>query len=135
MAFFQEANSNGKIRAHGYSVHNEDMHITGHAAQNPFYDVMMMPYNHRGGFVHSQGGHTSDWDQKRLETYLKTLHKDGVGLIAMKTCSGGPYAFSGSEKPSYRDAVKWVLQKEFIHSANIAMVTYEEIEEDLEALA
>jgi len=134
MAFFEDAKSSGKIRAHGYSVHNEEMPITEHATRNPFYDVMMMPYNHRGGFVHSQNGRTSDWDQERLERYLKTLYNDGVGLIAMKTCSGGPHALPGSNEPSYRDAVKWVLQKHFIHSTNIAMVTYEELEEDLEAL-
>jgi hypothetical protein len=134
MAFFEDAKSSGKIRAHGYSVHNEEMEITRHATRNPFYDVIMMPYNHRGGFVHSQSGRTSDWDQEQLETYLKSLHQNGVGIIAMKTCSGGPYTFSGAGEPSYRDAVKWVLQKDLIHSANVAMVTYEEIEEDLEAL-
>lgn len=135
MAFFEEAKSSGKIRAHGYSVHHEEMNIIKHATLNPFYDVIMMPYNHRGGFVHSQSGRTSDWDQEKLEMYLNSLYKNGVGIIAMKTCSGGPYTFSGSRQPSYRDAIKWVLQKDFVHSANIAMVSYKEIEEDLAALA
>jgi len=39
---------------------------------------------------------------------LKKLHKNKVGIIAMKTCSAGPFAIHDSEEPSYRDAIKWV---------------------------
>lgn len=135
LKFFERAKAEGKIKSHGFSVHNEEMDIIEAAAENPIYDVMMLPYNHRGGFIHSQNGSSSEWDQARLESHLKKLHSAGVGIIAMKTCSGGRFTANNGDEPSYREAVQWVVQRPFIHSANVAMVNYDEVEEDLAALA
>lgn len=125
----------GKIRAAGFSTHNENMHLLDRALRQSFYDVVMVPYNHRGAYVHSQTGRSSQWDQPALEKLLRALHAKGVGIIAMKTCSGGPYAFDSRQTPSYADALKWVLQQDFVDCTVTAMLTYEEISENVTVLS
>lgn len=132
LKFFSDAKARGQIIASGFSVHNNNMEVTEAAAENPTLDVIMIPYNHQGSFVHSITGQYSEWNQPKLESLLKTLHEKGVGVIAMKTCSAGTYAFSENEKPSYRQAVQWVLNKDYIDSTAVAMVNYEQIRENLE---
>ncbi len=129
--FFNKAKADGKIRAFGFSVHNNNIHLTEAASRNPVYDVIMAPYNYKGSFVHSTAGYTSEWDQTRLESLLKFLHEQQVGIIAMKTCSAGPMPVSGSSETSYHEAIKWVLKKPYIDCANVAMVTYDQINENL----
>ena len=131
LEFFDQAKVSGKIRACGFSVHNDHLDILEKATDNPFFDVVMIPYNHKGSYIHSVSGRSSKWDQPKLERLLKILHQKKVGIIAMKTCSAGPFAFSDSEKPSYRDAIKWVLNQNFIDCAAVAMANFDQIEEDL----
>ena len=64
-------------------------------------------------------GRYSEWDQKRLITILTEAGEKGIGIIAMKTCSGGKYSPSPGIEPSFKEAVKWVLQHKFISSAAI----------------
>ncbi len=132
--FFDQAKVSGKIRACGFSVHNNHLEIIEKASDNPFFDVVMIPYNHKGSYIHSVSGRFSKWDQSKLERLLKELHKEKVGIIAMKTCSAGHLAFYDSEKPSYGDAIKWVLDQDFIDCATVAMLNFDQIEENLSHL-
>jgi len=129
------ARRDGKILAAGFSTHNENMPLLERAIRQPFYDVVMVPYNHRGAYIHSQTGRSSSWDQAALEQLLTALHARGVGVIAMKTCSGGPYTFDAGEPPSYRDALKWVIGRDFLDCTATAMLTFEEIRENAAALS
>lgn len=124
----------GKIRAAGFSTHNENMHLLERTLRQPFYDLVMVPYNHRGAYVHSQTGRSSQWDQPALEQVLRALHEQGVGIIAMKTCSGGPFSLNRGESPSFRDALKWVMEREFVDCTATAMLTFSEITENAAAL-
>jgi predicted aldo/keto reductase-like oxidoreductase len=92
---------------------------------------MMIPFNHKGSFVDSVSGRYSEWDQEKQLTILKEAYKMGVGIIAMKTCSGGKYSPSPGIEPSYKEAVRWVLEKDFISSAAIAFANFEQIDEQL----
>ncbi len=126
---FSEAKKEGKIRSCGFSIHSNQIEMLKSANESNFYDVIMVAYNHMGMYVHSQFGHRSEWDQEAVETELKIAHKNGTGIIAMKTCSGGPYASNENEPPSYEKAVKWVLNKPFVDSAAVAMANFDEISE------
>lgn len=53
----------------------------------------------------------------------------GIGVIAMKTCSGGKYSPTADIEPSYKEAVLWVLRHKFISSAAIAMANFEQVDE------
>lgn len=128
--FFTWAKKNGKIRACGFSTHNNQVELLKSANESKFYDVIMVTYNHAGMFVHSNSGHKSEYDQKALESELQAAHKNGIGIIAMKTCSGGPYSANSNEEASFRGAVKWVLEKPYVNSAAVAMANFAEIQEN-----
>ena len=130
MEFFSAAKSKGRIRAHGFSSHN-DPGLLRAANKSKFYDVLMAPYNHNGSYIHSLSGKTNSWDQSNVEKELAEAAGNGLGVVVMKTCSGGPYAPPGAPKPSFGAAVRWVLDRPFIGVAVVAMANLDEMEEDL----
>ena len=128
--FFSRAKKEGRIRACGFSTHHNQVELLKSVNGSKFYDVIMATYNHAGMFVHSNSGHKSEYDQKALESELQTAHKNGIGVIAMKTCSGGPCSSQGNEEANFGKAVKWVLEKPYIDSAAVAMANFDEIQEN-----
>ncbi len=129
MKIFAGLKSSGVIRACGFSTHNDYMNLHERNNKEHFYDVIMVPFNHKGSFVHSVNGRYSEWDQKRLISVLTDAGNNGIGVIAMKTCSGGKYSPSPDTEPSYREAVRWVLGHPFISSAAVAMANFEQVDE------
>jgi aryl-alcohol dehydrogenase-like predicted oxidoreductase len=131
MKFFAEMKKSGVIKAHGFSTHNDYMNLPERNNSEVFYDTIMVPFNPNGSFVHSVTGRYSEWDQKKLISILTEAGKKGIGVIAMKTCSGGKYSPSADIEPSFKEAVLWVLQHEFISSAAIAMANFEQVDEHI----
>jgi aryl-alcohol dehydrogenase-like predicted oxidoreductase len=129
MKFFSEMKRSGVIKAHGFSTHNDYMNLPERNNSEVFYDVIMIPFNPKGSFVHSVNGRYSEWDQKKLITILTEAWKKGVGVIVMKTCSGGKFSPSPEVEPSYKESVLWVLQNKFISAAAIAMANFEQVDE------
>ena len=129
MKFFSEMKKSGVIKAHGFSTHNENLNLPERNNSEIFYDVIMVPFNPKGSFVHSVNGRYSEWDQKKLISILTEAGNKGIGVIAMKTCSGGKYSPSADIEPSFKEAVLWVLQHKFISSAAIAMANFEQVDE------
>ncbi|MBS3770999.1 MAG: aldo/keto reductase [Bacteroidales bacterium] len=122
-----EMKEKGAIRAHGFSTHN---HVSLLREQNrdPFYDVVMVPFNPFGGFQHSQSDWSTSWDQEALIAEMKKAHAKGTAVVAMKTCSGGKHAFKKGEEPSYSGAVQWVRSQGYVHTTAVAMASFEEID-------
>jgi aryl-alcohol dehydrogenase-like predicted oxidoreductase len=129
LKFFSDMKKSGVIKAHGFSTHNDFMNLPERNNSEAFYNEVMVPFNPKGSFVHSVTGSYSEWDQSRLITILTGARKKGIGVIAMKTCSGGKYSPSADVEPSYKEAVLWVLRHDFVSSASIAMVNFEQIDE------
>ncbi len=134
MDFFGAAKKKGQIRACGFSSHENHVELLKAANESKFYDVIMLPYNHRGSYNHSRTGRYSEWDQPALEAELKKAEKNDIGIVAMKTCSGGPYSPDGKSKPSYRAALKWILNHSYINSMAVAMGNMKEIDENVPAM-
>lgn len=131
MKFFEERKSSGVIRAHGFSTHNDLLNLPERNNKEQFYDIIMVPFNHKGSFVHSVTGRYSEWDQNRLVSALTEAGNKGIGVIAMKTCSGGKYSPSSDSEPSFREAVRWVISHPFVSAAAVAMASFEQIDEYL----
>jgi aryl-alcohol dehydrogenase-like predicted oxidoreductase len=131
LKFFADVKSTGVIKAHGFSAHNEYLNLHERNNLEHVYDVMMLPFNHKGSFIHSVTGRFSEWDQPRLVSALKEAGNKGIGIIAMKTCSAGKYSPSAGIAPSYREAVRWVLNHPFVSSAAIAMASFEQVNEHI----
>jgi len=134
MKFFSDSKKSGIIRACGFSTHNDYMNLHIKNNKEHFYDIIMIPFNHKGSFIHSVTGRYSEWDQSKLIPILEEANANGIGIIAMKTCSGGKYSFSPDISPDYSQAVKWVLQKKYISAAAVAMASFEEVDEHLALL-
>jgi aryl-alcohol dehydrogenase-like predicted oxidoreductase len=134
MAFFEKAKKEGKIRAYGFSSHSNQVELLRASNQKKFYEVIMVPYNHKGSYIHMNSGSYSEWDQPALEVEMDIAKKRGVGMIAMKTCSGGPYAPDENTKPSFEQALRWILVQDKVHTMAVAMGNFEEIEENRNAL-
>lgn len=131
MRFFSDMKKAGIIKVKGFSTHNEYMNLPARNNTEKFYEVIMVPFNHKGSFIHSVSGRFSEWDQERLISILEEAHIKGIGVMAMKTCSGGKYSPSPEIGESYMEAVKWVLQKKYISSAAVAMSSFEQVDEHL----
>lgn len=124
---FTNMKERGDIRACGFSVHTNHVNLLREANRDHFYDVVMVPFNPFGGFKHSRSGWTTSWDQEALIEEMKKAHRHGTGIVAMKTCSGGPYAFGEGDKASLAGAVKWVRSHEFVHTTAVAMASFNEV--------
>jgi len=134
MKFFESAKKEGKILAHGFSTHANQIELLKAANKNPFYEVVMVPYNHKGSYIHMNSGSYSEWDQPALEIEMDKARKQGIGLLAMKSCSGGPYSPDGKSEPTFENALRWVLAQNKVHSAPVAMGNFEQMEENRHAL-
>ena len=134
MEFFLEAKRKGKVRACGFSSHANQLELVRDANRSKFYDVIMVPYNHKGSYIHSRAGYHSEWNQSALEDELKKAENNGIGIVAMKTCSGGPYSSDGVIKPTFKDALKWILTHSYISTMAVAMANIQEIKEDVQAM-
>ncbi|MCE5346208.1 MAG: aldo/keto reductase [Bacteroidales bacterium] len=134
MKFFAGLKSSGVIRAQGFSTHNDRMNLLERDIKEGFYDVIMVPFNHKGSFVHSVSGYYREWDQNKLISILTEAGNKGIGVIAMKTCSGGKYSTSPDIEPSCNEAVKWVIQHSFISAAAVAMANFEQVDEHIAML-
>jgi uncharacterized protein len=131
MNFFSEMKKKHVIKAHGFSTHNDCMNLVKRNNSEVFYDTIMVPFNHKGSFVHSATGSYSEWDQEKLIPILTEAGNKGIGVIAMKTCSGGKYSPSPDIEPGFKEAVLWVLQHKFISSAAVAMPNFEQVDEHI----
>ena len=128
---FTKAKQEGKILATGFSTHT---HIVEHVQRHnkdPFYDVMMLCFNPHGGYT--RNSRDNKWDQKALIAELTSAADSGTGIIAMKTCLGGPYACESNSEATFPGAVKWVMQQPYIHAAVVAMANFQQLEEHLAA--
>jgi len=122
-----EMKEKGAIRACGFSTHNH-IDLLKENNRDPFYEVVMVPFNPFGGFQHSRTDWSTSWDQQALIEQMRQGHANGTAIVAMKTCSGGKYAFKNSEEPSYNGAVKWVRSQPYVDTTAVAMASFEEID-------
>ncbi len=127
LEFYDKKKKDGVIRAHGFSSHDYSLGLLKKNNTDKFYDIIMHPFNYKGGFTHSLSGWTAQWNQDVLLKELEKAAGLGTGIVAMKTCSAGPYSYNGKDESTYRQAVEWVLSHPFIHSAAVAMVNYEQV--------
>ncbi|MBA7699313.1 hypothetical protein ES703_108007 [subsurface metagenome] len=135
LEFFRDAKDKGQIRACGFSTHSNQVELLKAANKSNSYDVVMVPYNHKGSYTHSLSGNYHVWDQPALEKELVKAEQNNIGIIAMKTCSSGPYAFGCESEPSYRSALKWILNHSYINTMAVAMGNLSELNEDLWAMS
>ncbi len=134
MMFMEKIRKEGKVKAIGFSSHSNMIELIRKNNEILFYDVVMCPFNHKGSYIHSMSKRYSEWDQPALIEQLKIASNNNIGIVAMKTTSGGPFQPESKETAAYEDAVRWVIQHDFICSATVGMANFEEIAENVKAM-
>ncbi len=131
-----KARKSGKIRFCGFSSHSSRAgELLRAAAKDKFYDVVMVPYNHAGHFHHTvYKGFYSEWDQGTLEKEIEHAVKNGIGIVAMKTCSAGTLAEKEGGKGSYQAGLKWILRNRNISTMAVSMGNISEVLENIKAM-
>ncbi len=130
-----KAKKAGKIRFKGFSTHSNQAEMLREAVKSGFYEIALVAYNHAGNYTHSVSNNYYEWDQQELEREIDNAVKSGMGIIAMKTCSGGPCSFAPNDKPSFTGALKKLLQNRNISSTVPAMASFREVEENVAAMS
>jgi aryl-alcohol dehydrogenase-like predicted oxidoreductase len=134
MRFMEKLRKEGKVRAIGFSSHGNMTELIRKNNEILFYDVVMCPFNHKGSFIHSISKMYSEWDQPALIKQLIIAGEKKTGIVAMKTTSAGPYQPEGKDTATYEDAVRWVLQHDYISTAAVGMANFGEIAENIRVL-
>jgi len=134
MNFFEKARTSGKIRACGFSAHLNMASLIRSAIRLNVYDVAMIAFNHQGAYVHALGGYRYEWDQDDLILALKEAVNSSMGIVAMKTCSGGPRPHPDGGPSTYENALQWIVDKNYVHTSAVAMANADQVEENLKAM-
>jgi len=131
---FETAKKSGKIRFSGFSSHENQAETLRTAREAGFYDVALVAYNHAGNYTHPRSGRYYEWDQVSLEKEIERAASEGMGLVAMKTCAGGPLKEDGKPEATYTAALKWILRNKNIGTVIPAMANFSELDEDVRAM-
>ena len=124
----------GKIRFSGFSTHDNQAEMIREAVKSGFYDIVLVAYNHAGSYTHSVSKDYVEWDQAELEREINNAVRAGMGVIAMKTCSGGPYKYSGESRASYASALRKIFENKNITSVVPAMASFAQVDENVKAM-
>ena len=131
---FARAKEKGTIRFGGFSCHENQAVMIGAALEAGFYDVALVAYNHAGNYIHPQSKRFYEWDQAALEIELGKAVERGMGIVAMKSCAGGPRKEQGESAPTYTASLRWLLENDLVDASVPAMANFRQVEEDVRAM-
>jgi uncharacterized protein len=113
--FMTKMKKEGKARFTGFSVHGNMAALLKEAARVGHHDVALVSYN----FTHA----------KKLKEAVAVAAKAGIGVVAMKTQSGGYKKEKMAGLNPHQAALKYVLRDENVSAAVPGVTTIEQIEE------
>ena len=113
----------GKIRWCGVTAHSEQVEWLKFVAESKLYDVAVVAFNYNSPTAVAQA--------------MQEASRAGVGLIAMKTQS--PNYVDGEAQigiaPDHRQALSWVLSKDYITAAIPGMTTRSQVDLNLKTMS
>jgi len=113
----------GKIKFIGFSTHRNEPLVIDAAADTDIWDVILTQYNYRLAYL------------PELQKAIKKAAAAGIGIIAMKTMSGGGFLDREKTKPiNTTAALKWVLSNPDITTAIPGMTNFDELELNVKVL-
>jgi predicted aldo/keto reductase-like oxidoreductase len=124
MEALEELKKQGKIRAAGVSTHESMATVIKAVTEGGFYDVVLTAFN------------VAMAENKELLAAISQAAAKGVGIIAMKTQTGGsrlsnPESLKKYDGPTIATAsLKWVLRHEHITTAIPGYDNYQHMKED-----
>jgi predicted aldo/keto reductase-like oxidoreductase len=113
--------ADGKIRHIGFSTHAHKPEMIDAGISAGVYDVILVSYNFKLDNL------------KETEDAIERAVKAGIGIIAMKTMTGGVEDAGGKKKINAQACLKWAWQNENITTAIPGFTNYDEFDECLAA--
>ena len=122
LAFLEKLKKKGMARFVGMSLHDANIFVdvVDYASKHSMYDVLLVWFNFESPKEHIN--------------VLKRAKKENVGIVAMKTQTGG---YENSDVPSVasmQSALKWVLEKDFVDCAIPGIRNMEQLQTDIEVI-
>ena len=107
----------GKVRFFGVSTHTNQAEVVDGIVNDPerFFDVVLVAYNFKS--------------DPSVKPAIARAAKAGVGVLAMKTMTGGYQTGERASIGPHQAALKWVLQDANVAAAVAGMKTVDEIKE------
>lgn len=113
----------GKARFIGFTTHRNEPQVIN-AANPDIWDVILTQYNYRLAFI------------DELKAAVKKAASAGIGIVAMKTVSGGGWLDRERTKPmNTTAAIKWVLSNPDIHTTIPGMTSFDQLEANAKILS
>ena len=113
--FMSKMKKEGKARFTGFSAHSNMASLLSEAAKSNFHDVALVSYN----FTHS----------KKLKEAVALAAKSGIGIVVMKTQSGGYKKEKMGGLSPHQAALKYIMMDQNVSAAVPGVTTIEQIEE------
>jgi hypothetical protein len=113
--FMTKMKKEGKTRFTGFSSHSSMASLLKEAVKSNYHDVALVSYN----FTHS----------KNLKEAIASASKKGLGIVAMKTQSGGYKKGATGGLNPHQAALKYVLSDPNVAAAVPGVTSIEQIEE------
>lgn len=121
IAVLKKFKEEGKTRFIGFSAHAGKPELLDAAVETGVYDVILLSYNFKLSNL------------KETEEAIARAAKAGIGLVAMKTMTGGTEDAAGKKKINAEACLKWAWKNEHITTAIPGFSNYDELEECLAA--
>ena len=121
VAVMKKFKEDGKTRFLGISIHAGKPELLDAAVEAGIYDVVLLSYNFKLSNL------------KETEEAIARAAKAGVGLVAMKTMTGGTEDAGGKKKINAQACLKWAWKNEHITTAIPGFSNYDELDECLVA--
>lgn len=121
IAALKKLKDDGKTRFLGFSTHAGKPELLDAAVEAGIYDVILLSYNFKLSNL------------KETEEAMARAAKAGIGLVAMKTMTGGTEDAEGKKKINAQACLKWAWKNEHITTAIPGFSNYDELDECLAA--
>ncbi|MDR0544872.1 MAG: aldo/keto reductase [Odoribacteraceae bacterium] len=121
IAAMQKIKEEGKTRFIGFSTHAHKPEMIDAAARQGLYDVILVSYNFK---LHNAAETTRA---------IQQAANAGIGIIAMKTMTGGREDPQGQRKINARACLRWAWENESIATAIPGFTNFDELDECLAA--
>lgn len=122
IAALKKIKEEGKTRFLGFSTHAGKPELLDAAIEAGIYDVILLSYNFKLSNL------------KETEEAMARAAKAGIGLVAMKTMTGGTEDAEGKKKIDARACLKWAWKNEHITTIIPGFSNYDELDECLAAV-
>ncbi|WP_029902045.1 aldo/keto reductase [Prevotella sp. 10(H)] len=121
IAALKKIKESGKARFIGFSSHAHKPELLHAAIDTGIYDVILVSYNFKLKNL------------KETEDAIKRAAEAGIGIVAMKTMTGGVEDAEGKKKINAQACLKWVWKNKHITTIIPGFSNYDEFDECLAA--